>query len=299
MADTAEFTIGAEAKATDGPVGKVSRVVVNPVAKALTHLVVETGLRAGPDRLVPLDLVDGGGAAEVQLRCTKAQFENLEPAEETEFIPRTTSFGSYGAGDVLSWPYYGAAGIGDLDGIGGAGGMATEDGWTRPEVRGTFEPSSCVGAVFSSMAGSYDNSGYREFYEVRQSDMSGGAWPHWVDQGVAAFENDAQATSFVTKQVAQWRQCADRQFRYAYPRPDDWQDPYRIGHTIDSGCVTMISNVIADDKHYTDIRALAARSNIVVDLQFTGFDLTDEPATAINRILDRIASRGHDCAFWG
>jgi sporulation protein YlmC with PRC-barrel domain len=128
MADTAEFTIGAEAKATDGPVGKVSRVVVNPVAKALTHLVVETGLGAGPDRLVPLDLVDGGGAAEVRLRCTKAQFENLEPAEETEFMPRTTSFGSYGAGDVLSWPYYGAAGIGDLDGIGGAGGMGTEDG---------------------------------------------------------------------------------------------------------------------------------------------------------------------------
>jgi hypothetical protein len=61
----------------------------------------------------------------------------------------------------------------------------------------------------------------------------------------------------------------------------------------------MISNVTADDKHYTDIRALAAKSNIVVDLQFTGFDLTDEPATAINRILDRIASRGHDCAFWG
>jgi sporulation protein YlmC with PRC-barrel domain len=128
MADTAEFTIGAEASATDGPVGKVSRVVVDPVAKALTHLVVETGFRQGPSRLVPLGQVDGGGAAEVRLRCTKAEFENLEPAEETKFIPRTTSFGSFGAGDVLSWPYYGAAGIGDLDGIGGAGGMGTEDG---------------------------------------------------------------------------------------------------------------------------------------------------------------------------
>ena len=34
MADTAEFTIGTEVSASDGPVGKVSRVVVNPVAKA-------------------------------------------------------------------------------------------------------------------------------------------------------------------------------------------------------------------------------------------------------------------------
>jgi hypothetical protein len=120
-----------------------------------------------------------------------------------------------------------------------------------------------------------------------------------VDQGAATFESDAAAKSFVDKQVVQWRQCAGREFRYAYPQPYDWQDNYRIGETIDSGCVTMISSVIDGDKHYTDIHVLAAKSNIVVDLQFTGFDLTDEPATAMNRILDRIASHGHECAFWG
>ena len=126
MADT-EFTIGAEVSASDGPVGKVTRVVVDPVAKALTHLVVEPGFRQGPSRLVPLDLVDGGAGA-VRLRCTKAEFENLEPAEETKFIPRATGFGSFGAGDVLSWPYYGAGGLGDLDGVGGVGGMGTMAG---------------------------------------------------------------------------------------------------------------------------------------------------------------------------
>ena len=62
--------------------------------------------------------------------------------------------------------------------------------------------------------------------------------------------------------------------------------------------MTIISNVTVGDKRYTDIRALAAKSNIVVDLQFTGFDLTDEPAIAINRILDRIATHGHESAFW-
>ena len=133
MADTAEFTIGAQVSCSDGAVGKVSRVVIDPVAKALTHLVVEPGLRQGPSRLVPLDLViGGGGGGEVRLSCTKAEFENLEPAEETKFIPRTTSFGSFGAGDVLSWPYYGAGGLGDLDGIGGAGGVGAEDGSPVP-----------------------------------------------------------------------------------------------------------------------------------------------------------------------
>jgi PknH-like extracellular domain len=176
--------------------------------------------------------------------------------------------------------------------------MAIEVTLTQPDARGIYEPANCVGAVFSSMAGSYDGSGYRDFYEVRESDVTGGGLPHWVDQSAAAFDNSAAAQDFVAHQVAQWRRCAGRQLTYAYPQPDDWQDTYRIGDTIDSGCVTLISNVITGDQHYTDIRALAAKSNIVVDLQFTGFDLTDEPALAINRILDRIASRGHECAFW-
>jgi hypothetical protein len=176
--------------------------------------------------------------------------------------------------------------------------MGVEDTVTQPDARGIYEPAGCVGAVFSSMAGSYDGSGYRDFYEVRLSDLTGGGPPHWVDQSAATFDNDSAASRFVASQVAQWRRCAGRQLTYAYPRPDDWQDTYRIGETIDSGCVTMISNVITGDKQYTDIRALAAKSNVVVDLQFTGFDLTDEPAVAINRILDRIASRGHECAFW-
>ena len=177
--------------------------------------------------------------------------------------------------------------------------LGVEDTVTQPDARGIYEPAGCVGAVFSSMAGSYDGSGYRDFYEVRLSDLTGGGGPpHWVDQSAATFDNSSAAKDFVANQVAQWRGCAGRKLTYAYPLPDDWQDTYRIGETIDSGCVTMISNVTTAALHYTDIRALAAKSNVVVDLQFTGFDLTDEAALAINRILDRIASHGHECAFW-
>jgi PknH-like extracellular domain len=178
-------------------------------------------------------------------------------------------------------------------------GLVTEQKWRRPDPRGIFRPDGCVGAVFSGMAGSYDGSGYRDFYEVRQQDLSLGGWSHWVDQGVAAFDNAEAAKGFVVNQVTRWRQCTGRQFSYAFPYPNDWRDPYVIGDTVDSGCVTMISSVIARDKRYTDIRVLAAKSNLVVDLQFTGFDLTDEPMTATTRILDRIASGGRDCAFWG
>jgi sporulation protein YlmC with PRC-barrel domain len=63
MAGTEQFMIGAEASCTDGPCGKLTRVVVDPVARAVTHLVVGPNHEPGAARLVPVDMVDAAGAA--------------------------------------------------------------------------------------------------------------------------------------------------------------------------------------------------------------------------------------------
>jgi len=109
------FTIGARASCTDGECGEVRRVVVDPVARTLTHLVVEPKGRLGLARLVPLDLVDLADladepAGEVRIRCTLAEFARLDPAEETQFVPGTRGYEAYGTDQVLSWPYYGLGG---------------------------------------------------------------------------------------------------------------------------------------------------------------------------------------------
>ena len=67
MAETESFTIGAGATGTDGACGKVTCVVVDPLARAVTHLVVEPKHRHGAARLVPLDLVDTT-TGEIRLR---------------------------------------------------------------------------------------------------------------------------------------------------------------------------------------------------------------------------------------
>src|ERR1700685_1536587 len=95
MADTSQFMIRTEASCSDGAVGKVSRVIVDPVAEKVTHLVVEPEHRRDTGRLAPLDLVDGG-ADGIRLRCSKAEFEKLEPAEENQFIPATSGYEGYG-----------------------------------------------------------------------------------------------------------------------------------------------------------------------------------------------------------
>ena len=77
--------MGAEARCSDGPVGKVIRVIVEPATETVTHLVVEPAHRLGAGRLVLLGLVDAT-ADGIRLRCTVEEFGALEAAEETELV---------------------------------------------------------------------------------------------------------------------------------------------------------------------------------------------------------------------
>jgi sporulation protein YlmC with PRC-barrel domain len=79
-----EFTLGARASCPDGFCGVVSRTILDPAARTVTHLVI--GPRhGGGGRLVPLDLVEAA-AGEIRLRCTLDEFGQLDPAEETELV---------------------------------------------------------------------------------------------------------------------------------------------------------------------------------------------------------------------
>ena len=86
MAQTMTFWIGADARCTDGTCGQVSRIIVNPVTREVTHLAVDPKHRHGPGRLVPVDLVDAT-TGQIRLRCPLAEFQTLRPAQETESGP--------------------------------------------------------------------------------------------------------------------------------------------------------------------------------------------------------------------
>lgn len=120
MSDGTEFEIGAEVSCTDGVCGDLDRVVVDPLSRTVTHLVVEPKHRKGLGRLVPVALVDEGENG-LTLACSTEEFDHLEPAEETHFLPGA-GLGGYGPSQTLSWPYYGLAG-GGMAGMAGMGGM--------------------------------------------------------------------------------------------------------------------------------------------------------------------------------
>jgi sporulation protein YlmC with PRC-barrel domain len=120
MSEAMEFTIGTEVVCSEGACGDLRRVVVNPVARALTHLVVEPRFQAGSGRLVPIDLVDSA-AKEIRVRCTMSEFHALEEAEETHFLQGASGQWGYGQGQMLSLPLFALGGMGG--GLGGGLGM--------------------------------------------------------------------------------------------------------------------------------------------------------------------------------
>jgi hypothetical protein len=121
MSHSTAFTIGSEVSGTDGVCGELRRVVVNPVARSLTHLVVRPKHLGGPAQLVPVTLVDTT-CQELRLTCTTSEFAGLEHAEETQFVGAAGGQWGYGQDQMLFWPYYG---LGSMGGIGaGTGPLA-------------------------------------------------------------------------------------------------------------------------------------------------------------------------------
>ena len=98
---TEEFTLGAAARCTDGPCGVVSRTILDPNAGTITHLVIEPRHHKDTGRLVPVDLIDVN-AGEITVRCTLAEFDDLNPAEEVEVDDRAMAVPGYAAGGVAT-----------------------------------------------------------------------------------------------------------------------------------------------------------------------------------------------------
>jgi sporulation protein YlmC with PRC-barrel domain len=119
--ETTQFTTGAQVSCKSGPCGKLTRVIIDPISRRLTHLVVEP--RHGETgRMVPLRLVDHSSPDQIDLGCTRQEFDALAASQETDYLPMDNVYGSYYGGyargygygydDVRFWPYYGYGGLG-------------------------------------------------------------------------------------------------------------------------------------------------------------------------------------------
>lgn len=113
--------LGTPVRCTDAPFGELADVVIDPIGRRVTHLVVQPHHRHGLARLVPIELVsaEDGRPAAVTLRCSVEEVRRLEPVEEFAYLrlgesPPVDSDWEIGIERVLAMPYYpGPAGLGE------------------------------------------------------------------------------------------------------------------------------------------------------------------------------------------
>jgi sporulation protein YlmC with PRC-barrel domain len=107
-----EIPLNAQVECTDGVFGRSVYVLINPVIDQVTHLVVKEDSSPNTEYIVPVDFVSKTIADTVQLRCSKAELEKMDPFVKTTFIEEKVpdriyahSGGKYGMGSYYYWPY--------------------------------------------------------------------------------------------------------------------------------------------------------------------------------------------------
>jgi hypothetical protein len=104
---------------------------------------------------------------------------------------------------------------------------------------------------------------------------------------VVTFDDAAAAQKALANYVEQWRRCADTRFTWKVISQGQ-QSEWTLGQPVDAGGgVTSLRNV-NDNSPVTVTRAVAAKNNVLVDVQIMGSGLAEQNITIANRILERI-----------
>ncbi len=117
--------LGRGVRCTDQTVGELADVVIDPVKRRLTHIVVKQHHGQGEARLVPIELVEAADDdGTIALRCTAADVQEQPTVEEFSYLHLDQEAAAdpewdVGVTRVLALPYYESGG---LDGgyVGGA-----------------------------------------------------------------------------------------------------------------------------------------------------------------------------------
>ena len=108
------FRIGAPVFALDGRIGDLSKVVIDPHARRVTHLIIHRGLLLTEDRVVPVELVERATPEGIFLHLTSQEVARQPLYREERFVsppPDWEPLPGYSATDILFWgsPYGGVA----------------------------------------------------------------------------------------------------------------------------------------------------------------------------------------------
>jgi sporulation protein YlmC with PRC-barrel domain len=99
-----DIPINAEVHCVDGLCGHSTYIVLNPITREMTHLVVKEHHFPHTEFLVPVELVAESTPHAIHLDCTRAELSQMDPFIKTEFVQ--SKIPQFTMDPYMVWPYY-------------------------------------------------------------------------------------------------------------------------------------------------------------------------------------------------
>ncbi len=145
----------------------------------------------------------------------------------------------------------------------------------------TMEPRECLAVDGAVQAQVYEGSG---FTAVRDQTLNDGDnFTHFAEQAVVLFPSAKQAAAFVTASAQQWPACHE----YTHTQSGSL---WRAGPISNANGIVSITATQqnANEPGWACGRALAARNNVVVDVNTCSANPADSAVNIANQIAARV-----------
>lgn len=106
-----DIPVGVEVHCSDGLCGRSTYVLIDPVRKEVTHLVVKEAKSPHEERLVPVEAISETAPDVILLHRSRDELSEMDPFVQTEYIREEMSDLEYvptrwvGVGPYVVWPY--------------------------------------------------------------------------------------------------------------------------------------------------------------------------------------------------
>jgi len=100
-----DIPINAKVVCQNHECGKTTCVVINPISKVVTHIVVQEKGFIGSERLIPVEEILESQADQITLRCSQSELSKFESFTESHYISGEEEFLDYQAEHYYYHPY--------------------------------------------------------------------------------------------------------------------------------------------------------------------------------------------------
>lgn len=97
-----QISLGAQVRCSDGPAGRSTCLIVDPIREVVTHVVVYDGARPIElERVVPIERITETTHDSIRLDCTRAELGDFPAFDSVGYIPREEDAGTR----TFFWPF--------------------------------------------------------------------------------------------------------------------------------------------------------------------------------------------------